>query len=94
MDQVEVYGALLRQLNGSSADVYRDAAAEVLGVLPEVVTQDQRLEVKRLAWGMVMGVLVPPYCHWCSVRHSGPREHDGKYCPWPLLEPDPSWARQ
>lgn len=40
-----------------------------------------------------VGVLrmAEPFCHWCETRHFGPRESDGKRCPGPLMEPDPSW---
>jgi hypothetical protein len=101
VDERRVYEAVLRRIDADErGDVYRDAAAEVLGILPEAVTPDQRLEVKRLAWGMCVAAMrseppaLPPYCHWCSTHHSGERkgQDDGKYCPGPLLEPHPSWS--
>lgn len=35
-----------------------------------------------------------PFCHWCETNHQAEREADGKYCPGPLLQPDPSWDRK
>jgi hypothetical protein len=33
-----------------------------------------------------------PFCHWCETRHLGERRgSEGRYCPGPLLQPDPSW---
>jgi hypothetical protein len=42
----------------------------------------------------LLGSMAPePLCHWCETRHTGERKGpDGRYCPGPLLAPDPSWA--
>lgn len=34
-----------------------------------------------------------PFCFWCKNRHAGERRKNGKYCPGPLLEPNPSWVK-
>ena len=53
----EAVEAEVRRLMGSefAGDLYRQAAANVLGVEAEAVTPDQRAEVKRRAFGSFYG---------------------------------------